>query len=173
MTIGSIYYDHIQISESSQMLKGRLQFFQELLHFDLVDQPIEIYVQPQAGSSPQHHERILKNIKEEHYYSPVDSALDLTRFFMLEYKMPITFHDRKKIKVPIQTKQNQVYDSVGLVASPTAVATRTRWDATSTSAVHFFFFPTDMKETDQQELLQAAGTMFTHVHGGTFYTEIN
>ena len=38
--IGYIEYQDITVGESPQMLKGRLQFFQELLYFELQDKKI-------------------------------------------------------------------------------------------------------------------------------------
>ena len=38
--IGIIHYNNITVSESPQMLKGRLQLFQEQLYFDLEDKYI-------------------------------------------------------------------------------------------------------------------------------------
>ncbi|MBM7837906.1 DNA/RNA-binding domain of Phe-tRNA-synthetase-like protein [Alkalihalobacillus xiaoxiensis] len=172
MAIGSIQYDAIKISESSPMLKGRLQFYQELLFFDLVDQSIEHVVKSSTETTLQHHEQILKNIQAEQYYRPIDSALDLTRFFMMEYKMPITFHDYERVRQPMVVKDNQVFDSSGCIASPSFVAQRTQWDENSTSGIHFFFMPVTMDKEDQHRLLEAAGKMFSHIHGGTFHVRL-
>lgn len=86
MPLGLLYTHHIEISESSQMLKGRLQFFQELLHFDLMDQPLDNFIQQNKYNFSDfkhelHHKQILAAIQEERYFQPVNSAIDLCRFF--------------------------------------------------------------------------------------------
>ncbi|AST98304.1 hypothetical protein [Shouchella clausii] len=170
MTIGLLYTYHIEIGPSSQMLKGRLQFFQELLHFDLQDAPLNTFVArenwPQKGTL--HHEALFASLQEGDFFKPVHSAVDVTRFFMLEYKLPITFHDADALTTPLMVdpKQATVSDQLGLISSPDTFALRTEASETTTNGLHVFYFPNHLHEDKRLPLLQAAGNMFTHVHGG-------
>ncbi len=178
MPLGLLYTHHIEISESSQMLKGRLQFFQELLHFDLMDQPLDNFIQQNKYNFSDfkhelHHKQILAAIQEERYFQPVNSAIDLCRFFMMEYKLPITFHDLKQLNLPLIFENDHVYDQTGKVASPNEFATRTQTNMSTSEGVHIFFFPKDFDMQNGLELLQAAGKMFCHIHGGEFKIKIH
>ncbi|WP_174730276.1 B3/4 domain-containing protein [Mesobacillus harenae] len=105
-TIGIIEYKDIQIASSPQMLKGRLQLFQESIYFELLDKNITEFdgiqewrqIFKQTGKDPNRYrhsaEAILRRIKRKNYLQPVHSAIDLNNFFSLEYQIPIGIYDR-------------------------------------------------------------------------------
>ncbi|MED4129520.1 hypothetical protein [Shouchella miscanthi] len=167
MKIGVIHYTNIHISDSSTMLKGRLQFHQELLHFDLLDQ-----VDSPQEETRTHHGRILQSIKNEDYLIPVHSGIDLTHFFMLEYQLPITLHDTELLYPPLHKKGNALYDQSKEIASPFHTNQKTHTSEMTVHALQFFFFSHASTTHNYNQLLEAAGTMFTHVHGGTFKVEL-
>lgn len=166
MEIGIIHYHQIQISESSTMLKGRLQFHQELLHMELVDK--ELTKNPPFS----HHEKIFQAVKEAKFFTPGQSSIDLNRFFMMEYQLPITLHDSHSLVKPLYKQGYSLYDQNKEVASPFYVDTTTTTHTDTTEAVQFFFFSHATIPQNAEKLLQTAGTMFTHIHGGTFQYEL-
>ncbi|MFB4212054.1 hypothetical protein ACE1TH_09035 [Shouchella sp. JSM 1781072] len=166
MEIGIIHYHQIQISESSTMLKGRLQFHQELLHMELVDK--ELTKNPPFS----HHEKIFQAVKEAKFFTPEQSGIDLNRFFMMEYQLPITLHDTHSLTKPIYKQGHSLYDQNKEVASPFYVDATTTTHTHTTEAVQCFYFSHSSIAHNAEELLQAAGTMFTHIHGGTFRYEL-
>ncbi|KQL55820.1 MULTISPECIES: hypothetical protein [Bacillaceae] len=167
MQIGVIHYTNIHISDSSTMLKGRLQFHQELLHFDLLDS--DTLTEDEIRT---HHGRILQSIQKEDYLLPIHSGIDLTHFFMLEYQLPITLHDTGSLYLPLQKKGNALYDQTKEIASPFCMDQTTSTSEATVHAIQCFFFSHASTTHTYSELLEAAGTMFTHVHGGTFKIEL-
>ncbi|MFS0786094.1 hypothetical protein ABC345_06945 [Shouchella sp. 1P09AA] len=166
MEIGIIHYQHIQISESSTMLKGRLQFHQELLHMEVLDKDLS------TNPPFPHHKKVFQAVQEANFFKPVQSAIDLNRFFMLEYQLPITLHDSHSLVKPLYKQGYSLYDQNKEVASPFYVDTTTTTHTDTTEAVQFFFFSHASIAQNAEKLLQAAGTMFTHIHGGTFHYEL-
>lgn len=103
--IGVISYQNIEIGPSPQMLKGRLQLFQESLFFELEDKNVsdvdEIKewrnVFKQTGKDPNRYrhsaEALYRRAKKHQYVSSVNSATDLNNFFSLQYKIPLGIYD--------------------------------------------------------------------------------
>lgn len=125
--IGIIHYNNITIEKSPAMLKGRLQYFQEQLFFELekihiseineINQWRSIF--KQIGKNPECYnhsaERLLRLIQTEIFLPSEDSATDLIHFFMLNYKIPMGIYDVGKIKdhVEFRIGQNEdVYDGL-------------------------------------------------------------
>lgn len=103
--IGIIHYTNIIVDESPQMIKGRLQLFQEQLFFELDEKPLSAFTGVHEwrttwkalGGNPSRHrpsnEALLRRIKKQQYLSPVNSAVDLNNFFSLQYDIPIGIYD--------------------------------------------------------------------------------
>lgn len=108
--VGFNQYTKITVSESPQMLKGRLQLFQEYLFFDLEEKPATDFpgikewreVWKSFGANPTRHrhstEALMRRIAKQNYLSPVHSAVDLNSFFSLQYEIPVGIYDADKIK---------------------------------------------------------------------------
>ncbi|MED4073222.1 B3/B4 domain-containing protein [Priestia endophytica] len=103
--VGVIQYNNIEIGESPQMLRGRLQLFQESIHFDLQDKNVTDFegikewrqVFKTVGTDPSRYrpsiEALYRRIKKHTYLQPVHSGVDLNNFFSLEYQVPIGLYD--------------------------------------------------------------------------------
>ncbi|MDG5473351.1 phenylalanine--tRNA ligase beta subunit-related protein [Jeotgalibacillus sp. ET6] len=110
LSFGIIHYQDIQVGESPQMLKGRLQLFQESIFFELQETNVadlegvrewrDIF--KALGKDPNRYrhsaESLYRRIKKKNYLSPVHSAVDLNNFFSLEYQSPIGLYDTSQIK---------------------------------------------------------------------------
>ena len=108
--LGLNHYTKITVSESPQMLKGRLQLFQEFLFFDLEDKPITDFsgikewreVWKLFGANPSRYrhstEALMRRIAKENYINPFHTAVDLNTFFSLQYEIPIGIYDADKLK---------------------------------------------------------------------------
>lgn len=106
---GIITYTNLTVGPSPQMLKGRLQLFQESLFFDLQEKELtgfksikewrEIF--KYAGTDPSRYrpsvEALYRRIKKQNYLPSVHSALDLNNFFSLRFETPIGIYDSKNI----------------------------------------------------------------------------
>ncbi|MBY0123171.1 B3/4 domain-containing protein [Bacillus sp. S/N-304-OC-R1] len=108
--IGVIRYTNIEVGESPQMVKGRLQLFQESLYFDLEDKNVtdlegikewrQIF--KTGGKDPNRYrhsaEALYRRVKKQNYLQPVNSATDLNNFFSLQYQVPIGIYDADKLE---------------------------------------------------------------------------
>lgn len=126
-TLGVLHYTKTTVSASPQMLKGRLQLFQEQLYFELLDKQWHEFpglIQWQStvtslGANPLTQPSILENkmqeIKERRYTPSFHSAEDLNTFFSLQYEMPIVSYDIEKIVGDIELSIGTAADSyIGL-----------------------------------------------------------
>lgn len=107
--IGVIRYDNIEVGSSPQMLKGRLQLFQESLFFELEDKNVTDYVGisewrtifRMVGKDPNRYrhsvEALYRRVKKHQYLQPVNSATDINNFFSLQYEVPIGIYDLQKL----------------------------------------------------------------------------
>lgn len=103
--IGLIYYTKITVSESPQMILGRMRLYQESLTIDFADEPVTNRpgvaewrdVWKTFGASPSRYrhstEAILRRIAKGDYLAPVNSAVDLNNFFSLQYDIPVGSYD--------------------------------------------------------------------------------
>ncbi|WP_301107361.1 phenylalanine--tRNA ligase beta subunit-related protein [Sporosarcina sp.] len=107
--LGMIYYNKTTVSASPQMLKGRLQLFQEQLYFELLDKNISDFPGLEEWQSicrklgaahpvtPSALEILMNQIKSHKYISSFHSAEDLNVFFSLQYEIPASIYDADKI----------------------------------------------------------------------------
>jgi DNA/RNA-binding domain of Phe-tRNA-synthetase-like protein len=105
LKIGIIHYTKIVVSQSPQMLKGRMQLFQENLFFELQESPVTERpgikewrtVWKALGADPNRYrhsaESLMRRIAKQNYLSPVHLAVDLNNFFSLEHEIPIGIYD--------------------------------------------------------------------------------
>ncbi len=108
--IGLLYYNKIAVSSSPQMLKGRLQLFQEQLFFELEDKSVTSFEGIQEwrslwktlGADPNRYrpsmEAMYRRIAKQNYITPLHSAVDLNNFFSLRYEIPLGIYDMGQIK---------------------------------------------------------------------------
>ncbi|WP_228548417.1 B3/B4 domain-containing protein [Sporosarcina obsidiansis] len=125
--LGILYYNKTTVSASPQMLKGRLQLFQEQLYFELLDKELTDFpgiaewqsIWRTLGADPTNTpsilETLIKRIKAHEYTSSFHSAEDLNTFFSLQYEIPTTIYDTDKIAGNIQLSIGTAEDGyVGL-----------------------------------------------------------
>lgn len=125
--VGFIQYDEIKVSESPQMLKGRLRFFQESIFFDLENKKTneiagihewrEVF--KKIGTDPNRHrpsnDALFRRIQKQQYLQSIHSAVDLNNFFSLKYQIPLGIYDRDQIKGSIILKigkKDDTYDAI-------------------------------------------------------------
>jgi DNA/RNA-binding domain of Phe-tRNA-synthetase-like protein len=108
--LGIIEYKGISIGDSPQMLKGRLQLFQESIYFDLegknvTDLPgIQEWRQifKKTGKDPNRYrhsaEALYRRIQKQNYLASIQSAIDVNNFFSLQYQVPIGIYDTEKLQ---------------------------------------------------------------------------
>jgi DNA/RNA-binding domain of Phe-tRNA-synthetase-like protein len=114
--VGIIFYKHIEVGPSPQMVKGRLQLFQESLFFDMQEKELTDFagiaewrqVFKATGTNPSRYrpsvEALYRRIKKQNYLQPVHSAIDLNNFFSLQYEVPIGIYDTEQINGPVFLK---------------------------------------------------------------------
>lgn len=107
--IGIIHYTKIIVTSSPQMLKGRLQLFQEQLFFELDDKAVTNFdgikewraLWKKFGADPNRYrpsmEAMYRRIAKQNYITPMHSAVDLNNFFSLQYEIPMGIYDTAKI----------------------------------------------------------------------------
>lgn len=112
--IGIIHYNNITVSESPQMLKGRLQLFQEQLYFDLEEKDLTDFpgllewqlVWKALGADPSRYrpsaEALYRRIKKQNYLSTINSAIDMNSFLSLQYEIPLGLYDADKIRGDVE-----------------------------------------------------------------------
>ncbi|WP_079507712.1 B3/B4 domain-containing protein [Mesobacillus jeotgali] len=123
-SVGVIEYKDIQVGESPQMLKGRLQLFQESIYFDLLEKNVTDLegikewraIFKTTGKDPNRYrhsaEALYRRIARQNYLQSIHSAIDLNNFFSLEYQIPIGVYDSDKLQGNITLKiggQNEEY----------------------------------------------------------------
>jgi DNA/RNA-binding domain of Phe-tRNA-synthetase-like protein len=111
--IGVIHYKNITVSDSPQMLKGRLRLFQESLFFELENKNVNELdginewrqVFKATGKDPNRYrpsvEALYRRIQKQNYLDSVQSAIDVNNFFSLQYQVPIGIYDSNKISSDI------------------------------------------------------------------------
>ncbi|PLT29134.1 B3/B4 domain-containing protein [Peribacillus deserti] len=107
--VGCIDYKDITVSGSPQMIKGRLQLFQESLYFDMLDKELTAFegikewreVFKKAGTDPSRYrhsaEALYRRVKKQNYLVPIHSAIDLNNFFSLQYAIPLGIYDTDQL----------------------------------------------------------------------------
>ena len=125
--VGIIHYQDIIISDSPQMLKGRIRLFQESCHFDLLEEEVSSIagvqewrkVFKQFGKDPNRYrpsvEALYRRLKKGQFLPPINSAVDLNNFFSLKYEIPFGIYDYNKLKGSIEFKigtENDYYEGL-------------------------------------------------------------
>ncbi|MBS4212350.1 B3/B4 domain-containing protein [Neobacillus rhizophilus] len=114
--VGVIEYSNITVGESPQMLKGRLQLFQESIFFDLEEKSVTDLpgiqewrnVFKKTGKDPNRYrhsaEALFRRVKKQNYFASGQSAVDLYNFFSLQYQVPIGLYDRDLLEEPVEIR---------------------------------------------------------------------
>jgi DNA/RNA-binding domain of Phe-tRNA-synthetase-like protein len=114
--LGVIEYKNITVGDSPQMVKGRLQLFQESIYFDLENNKLTDLPGIQAwrsifktfGKDPNRYrpsvEALYRRVQKLNYLTTVQSAIDINNFFSLQYQVPIGIYDSDQIKGPVTIK---------------------------------------------------------------------
>jgi DNA/RNA-binding domain of Phe-tRNA-synthetase-like protein len=112
--LGIIEYKNITVGDSPQMVKGRLQLFQESIYFDLESKNlIELpgiqewrSIFKTFGKDPNRYrhsaEALYRRVQKQNYLTTVQSAIDINNFFSLQYQVPIGIYDSDKLEGPIK-----------------------------------------------------------------------
>lgn len=114
--IGFIQYKGIEVGTSPQMVKGRLQLFQESIFFDLEEKNVtdvasikewrEIF--KKTGKDPNRYrhsaEALFRRVKKQNYLQPINSSIDLNNFFSLQYGIPIGSYDSSQLEGKINIR---------------------------------------------------------------------
>ncbi|MEH6941444.1 B3/B4 domain-containing protein [Bacillus sp. JJ722] len=107
--VAAITYHNITVDQSPQMLRGRLQLFQESLFFETQEKEImdfaglkewrDTFKLAGTDASRYRHsaEAMYRRIKKQHYLPSIHSATDLNNFFSLQYECPIGIYDYEAI----------------------------------------------------------------------------
>lgn len=200
LKLGMIHYTKITVSESPQMLKGRVHLFQEQLFFELQDTPVNEQegikewrqVWKQFGADPNRYrhsaEALMRRVSKQNYLQPFHSAVDMNNFFSLQYQIPVGIYDVHKIDRNVQLKVGDeqtgyeglngrfnslkgilyLSDDSGPFGSPFIDSARTAVTENTTEAMQVFFLRPSIDADEAGDLLNAAGEMFTQIHGGEF-----
>lgn len=117
--IGFIQYKDICVGEAPQMLKGRLQLFQEAIFFELDTKKITDFpgiqewrqIFKKTGKDPNRYrhsaEALYRRVQKQNYLTPINSAIDLNNFFSLQYQIPIGIYDSDKLNGRISIRLGQ------------------------------------------------------------------
>lgn len=115
--VGVIHYQNIQVGESPQMVKGRLQLFQESIFFDLEEKNatdlagIKEWRQifKACGKDPNRYrhsaEALYRRVKKQDYLQPVNSSTDINNFFSLQYEIPIGIYDSDQLNGNLEIRK--------------------------------------------------------------------
>ncbi|TDL66351.1 hypothetical protein E2R56_22540 [Rhodococcus qingshengii] len=108
--LGIIEYKEITVGDSPQMVKGRLQLFQESIYFDLENTNLSELPGIQEwrsifktfGKDPNRYrpssEALYRRVQKHNYLTTVQSAIDINNFFSLQYQVPIGIYDSDKLE---------------------------------------------------------------------------
>lgn len=125
--IGVIEYKNITVGDSPQMVKGRLQLFQESIYFELDNKQISDIpgikewrnIFKKTGKDPNRYrhsaEALFRRIQKQNYLSSIHSAIDINNFFSLQFQVPIGVYDLDRLKAPIVIrfgKENETYNGL-------------------------------------------------------------
>ena len=125
--VGIIQYSGITVEDSPQMLKGRLQLFQESIFFELEDKSVTDLpgiqewrsIFKMTGKDPNRYrpssEALFRRIKKQNYLTSVQSAIDINNFFSLQYQVPIGVYDADKLSGAVEIRvgaQGEEYEGL-------------------------------------------------------------
>ncbi|OLO28132.1 hypothetical protein BTR23_18375 [Alkalihalophilus pseudofirmus] len=111
--IGMITYQPIVVSDSPQMLKGRIRFYQEEMVLQLEDN--ELHQHPSIAEwrktfkilnmDPIRYrpssEALLRRLKKGEFLPSINSAVDINNFLSLRHQIPIGIYDLDQLNGPI------------------------------------------------------------------------
>ncbi|MBT2700250.1 hypothetical protein J7E79_23060 [Bacillus sp. ISL-40] len=118
--LGIIEYKDIVVGESQQMIKGRLQMFQESIYFDLENKNVTELsgiqewrtIFKKIGKDPNRYrpsvEALYRRVQKQNYLTSVQSAIDINNFFSLQYQVPIGIYDLDLIKGRVSIRLGMV-----------------------------------------------------------------
>lgn len=133
-------------------------------------------------------ESLMRRIAKQNYLTPFHSAVDLNNFFSLQYEIPIGIYDKNLLDGDItialgdekigyeglngryNSLKNIAYsrDAKGPFGSPFVDSKRTAVTEDTTEAIQFFYLRPSLSDEESLELLNAAGKMFSQIHGGEY-----
>jgi DNA/RNA-binding domain of Phe-tRNA-synthetase-like protein len=111
--IGVIAYENITVSNTPQMLKGRLQLFQESLMFDMEKKELSDFqglkewrkLFKQIGTDPSKYrpsvEALYRRVKKGNVLMTDNSAIDINNFFSMQYEIPLGIYNIDALEKPI------------------------------------------------------------------------
>lgn len=121
--IGVVHYRDIHVSDSPQMLKGRLRLFQESLYFDYTDKKVtdipainEWRKQfKTVGTDPNRYrpsnEALYRRVQKQQFLHTVNSAVDVNNFLSLQYQIPLGIYDVNHLNGNVVIKIGTEQDS--------------------------------------------------------------
>jgi len=114
LKIGIIHYTKIVVAESPQMIKGRMQLYQENLYIEMQETPVTQregiaewrQLWKKLGADPNRYrlsaESLMRRISKQNYLTPYHSAVDLNNFFSLQYEIPVGLYDVNKLQRDVE-----------------------------------------------------------------------
>ena len=109
LKIGIIHYTKIVVAESPQMIKGRMQLYQENLYLEMQDTPVTERpgiaewrkLWKKLGADPNRYrhaaESLMRRVSKQNYLTPFHSGVDLNNFFSLQFEIPVGIYDLNHI----------------------------------------------------------------------------
>lgn len=114
LKFGIIHYTKIVVAESPQMIKGRMQLYQENLYLEVQENPVTQRegiaewrrLWKKLGADPNRYrhsaESLMRRISKQNYLTPYHSGVDLNNFFSLQYEIPVGLYDVDKLQGNIE-----------------------------------------------------------------------
>lgn len=114
LKFGIIHYTKIVVAESPQMIKGRMQLYQENLYLETQENPVTQRegiaewrrLWKKLGADPNRYrhsvESLMRRISKQNYLTPYHSGVDLNNFFSLQYEIPVGLYDVDKLQGDIE-----------------------------------------------------------------------
>ncbi|MGG2105057.1 B3/B4 domain-containing protein [Lysinibacillus pakistanensis] len=114
LKFGIIHYTKIVVAESPQMIKGRIQLYQENLYLEMQENPVTQRegiaewrrLWKKLGADPNRYrhsaESLMRRISKQNYLTPYHSGVDLNNFFSLQYEIPVGLYDVDKLQGNIE-----------------------------------------------------------------------
>ncbi|MDM5230357.1 B3/B4 domain-containing protein [Lysinibacillus pakistanensis] len=114
LKFGIIHYTKIVVAESPQMIKGRMQLYQENLYIEMQENPVTQRegiaewrrLWKKLGADPNRYrhsaESLMRRISKQNYLTPYHSGVDLNNFFSLQYEIPVGLYDVDQLQGDIE-----------------------------------------------------------------------
>jgi DNA/RNA-binding domain of Phe-tRNA-synthetase-like protein len=196
--LGIIEYKDIMVGESQQMIKGRLQLFQESIYFDLENKNVTELsgiqewrtIFKKIGKDPNRYrpsvEALYRRVQKHNYLTSVQSAIDISNFFSLQYQVPIGIYDLDLIKGRVSIRlgtMGEEYtglngrinslnrlivscDELGPFGSPFVDSDRTPVAFATKNALQIIYLRPSTDVENAMKLTESLMNMFTKLHGG-------